>query len=138
MKKGHFTGTPASDQSSVPPGFVCGAPELGVVTRPWTFAGAASRTMDAPSPSEMRLRDWTRSEAFRDARSEAATQPEGRTPDLRTDEELQIVHAFPETVIDLTRNPDSEPPDSVRLQRLSERRDDSAQREFPKVVREGE
>jgi hypothetical protein len=38
---------PASDRSSVPPGFVCGSPELGVVTCTWSFAGDASRVLDS-------------------------------------------------------------------------------------------
>lgn len=55
---------------------------------------------------------WMASEAFREARSDAATQPEGLTPgSYRTEQEPRIVYAMPITVeYDLTRDPDSEPP----------------------------
>ena len=56
---------------------------------------------------------WMASEAFGEARSEAQTQPdEALTPyvDYRPELEPQTVHALPDTVIDLTRDPDSEPP----------------------------
>jgi hypothetical protein len=67
--------------------------------------GYYTASPDAYAASMMRkFNEWMRSEAFRDARSETATQPEGVTPST-----MLIVHAMPDTY-DLTTDPDDDPP----------------------------